>query len=523
MSCLGELAYRAAMTADAEPADFLAELRRVASRQPDAPALVDDTTHVTYAEMVAEVDRRAGALRGAGLRPRDRVALVAENSAAFLIAAFAVWSADGVLATVYPSTGIEDLRYTLDNADPVLVMVDATTRAAAQEVAPAGVPVALIDERDLVVAPLSPGRVPDPDLREPVHLICYSSGTTSRPKAIMLSRSAIYNGARTYADVWRLSPADRTIVCLPMAWLFGLNSTSMSTLLAGGSVIALRRARPDVVVAAIEQHGATFLPAVTTVFAKLVEHLGTAGAGRGLGSLRLAVSGGEPRNEAAFARFQALAGVPVHDTFCASECFPLITYDPVLDPQPVPGSAGRLVPRSELRILDAAGSPARVGEVGEAFSRGAGLMLGYWRDPEQTAAAFTEDGWFRTKDLVRMDEDGFVYVVGRLSDMIIRGGSNVSPAEVERALRKLPEVRDVAVVGLPDPVYGEEVTAAVVLADGFDLDGDRLRQALASDLASYKVPTRWCVLEHLPVSPTTGKVDRRAVAALATEPEKELT
>ncbi|WP_405956834.1 class I adenylate-forming enzyme family protein [Streptomyces phaeochromogenes] len=497
--------------------DYLVELRRVAAAQPTATAVIDEGQHTSYREFIEEVDRRADRLAEAGLQPGGRIALVAENSSKFLISALAVWTAGGVLATIYPSTGREDLRYTLHNADPALVLVDRTTSGAVHA-AVEELPTAVIDGTDFAPPAVRTGTMPTPpDLREPVALICYSSGTTSRPKAIMLSQTALYNGARTYADVWRLSSADRTIVCLPMAWLYGLDSTSMATLLAGGTVIALRRARPELLVEAIESHRVTFLPGVTTVFTKLVDHLERSPGRPDLSSLRLAVSGGEPRNEAAFQRFAELVGRPVHDTFCASECFPLITYDPVADPYPVPGSAGRLVPRSELRIVDPDGKETPTGEVGEAFSRGPGLMLGYWRDEEESAKVLTPDGWYRTRDLVRRDEDGFVYVVGRLSDMIIRGGSNVSPAEVERALREDPDVRDATVVGLPDPIYGQAVAAAVVVEDGATFDPDRIRRDLGEHLAAYKVPTRLVRVDRLPNNATTGKVDRRAVAALLSE------
>jgi long-chain acyl-CoA synthetase len=496
---------------------YLAELRRVAAARPDATAVVDDARSITYGDLIVEVDERAAALADAGLQPGDRVALVAENSSYFLSSAFAVWEAGGVLATVYPATPHSELRYTLENADPVLALTDSATNINVLAVSD-DLPVAAIDAATFHVPTLRTSAIATPtDLREPLFLICYSSGTTSRPKAIMLSQTALLNGARTYSDIWRLTPEDRTIVCLPMAWLYGLDSTSMATLLAGGTVIALRRARPDLVIDAIEQHAATFLPGVTTIFAKLVDHLERSADERDLTSLRLAVSGGEPRNEAAFARFRQLVGTPVHDTFCATESFPLITYDPVENPEPIFGSAGKVVPRAELKILDADGNVVPTGDVGEAFSRGPGLMLGYWRDPEQSAKAVTADGWYRTNDLVRMDEEGFVYVVGRLSDVIIRGGSNVSPAEVERVLREQVEIRDACVVGLPDPVYGEAVAAAVVLAEGAELDVKKLRAALAEQLASYKIPTELSVMERLPVNATTGKTDRRAVITHLTE------
>jgi len=495
-------------------ADYLEEWRRVARSRAAATAVVDERRSVTYGELVDEVDRRAARLLGLGLCPGHRVAIVAENSADFVASAFAVWAAGGVLATIYPSSAPADLRYAIENADPVLVLADRRTVDAVKDAA-SPVPVTQIEEAQFTPSALRTGTRTNPvDTREPLFLICYSSGTTSRPKAIMLSQTALYNGARTYADVWRLTENDVTVVCLPMAWLYGLDSTAMATLLIGGTVVALRRARPEGVADAIERHRATFLPAVTTVFAKLVDYLEATGNHHDLSTLRLAVSGGEPRNEAAFSRFRALVGCPVHDTFCASECFPLITYDPVVDPEPMPGSAGRLVPRSELKVLDETGAPVPAGQVGEAYSRGPGLMLGYWRDEEQTEQVLTEDGWYRTKDLVRVDEEGYVYVVGRLSDMIIRGGSNVSPAEVERALREQPAVRDAVVVGVPDAIYGQEVVAAVLVDDAGVVDMGHLHEALSEQLASYKIPTRFVMLDHLPTNTTTGKIDRRAVAAL---------
>jgi len=498
--------------------NYLAELVAVGSREPEQTAIIDETRSVSYRQLLDEVQGRAEALAAAGVRPGDRIALVAENSASFLISALAVWSAQATLASVYPSTGHADLSYTLDNADPVLVLTDRHSAPSVRDAIGAHLQVALIDEERFHVPGVATGRMANPaGLGEDVFLICYSSGTTSRPKAIMLSQSALYNGARTYADVWRLTSSDRTIVCLPMAWLYGLDSTSMATLLVGGTVISRRRARPEVIVEAIEKHHASFLPAVTTVFTKLVEYLASTTDHHDLTSLRLAVSGGEPRNEGSFAEFTRATGVAVHDTFCASECFPLITYDPVADPVPVRGSAGKLVPHSELKILNPHGEPVETGQVGEAFTRGRGLMLGYWRDPDQTAQALTEDGWYRTKDLVRMDEDGYVYVVGRLSDMIIRGGSNVSPAEVERAIREEDGIRDAAVVGIPDPIYGEAVVAAVVLAAGVKLDVDQLRARLANQLAAFKVPTEFLVLDQLPSNATTGKLDRREIRALATK------
>jgi long-chain acyl-CoA synthetase len=498
-----------------EVEDCAAVFARVAAAQPDNVAVIEGTRHTSFAELDAEVEHRSRALTAAGLGAGQRVALIAESSGAFLATALAVWRARGVLVTVYPSSGPEDLAYAIESSDAALIVVGDGVDRAVVEAAAGSTPVVGID-------PFVPTRVrasssPGPsDVREPLSLICFSSGTTSRPKAIMVSARTVLNCAQTYAEVWHLGPADRGVICLPMAWMYGLASTSLALLLSGATAVVVPRARPGILVEAIAHNEATFLAGVTTTFTKLVQHTRAEQLpGTVFASLRLCISGGEPRNETAFDAWRSLTGVAVLDAYCSSECLPLVTYDPWVDPVPHPGSAGRLVPRARLKVVGPDGVEVSPGEVGEALSSGPGLMLGYWRDPELTREAITDDGWYRTKDLVRVDADGYVYVVGRLSDLIIRGGVNISPAEVERVVRLHPSVADAAVVGLPDEVYGERVVAAVTAEDS--LDTSELDQLVRSHLSSYKVPSEYVLLDRLPVNATTGKVDRRRLAERLSE------
>ena len=483
----------------------------VARRQPDHAAVIDDGRTVTFGELQADIERRAAALVDAGLQPGDRVALVAESSAAFLATALAVWHARGVLVTIYPSSGPDDLRYALDSSDPVLVVAGAGIHARLAGAVAKGTPVTPVD----VLAPTKVRRdaAPNPaNLREPLSLICFSSGTTSRPKAIMLSARTVHNYADTYGEVWHFGPGDRGIACLPMAWMYGLAGTALALLLRGATVVVVRRARPELLLRALQDHRATFLAGVTTTYAKLVHHLGDSPVEKNaFGSLRLCISGGEPRNEDAFERWRALSGVPVFDAYCSSECLPLVTYDPWIDSVPKPGSAGRLVPRARLKIVGPDGAEVPPGGVGEGLSSGPGLMLGYWRDPDLTREVITEDGWYRTKDLLRMDTDGYVYVVGRLSHLIIRNGVNISPAEVERVIRTHDAVAEVAVVGLPDEIHGQRVVAAVVPRTSLDVA--ELDAHVRQHLTGYKVPGDYVVLDSLPVNATTGKIDRRALGS----------
>jgi long-chain acyl-CoA synthetase len=494
-----------------EQPDCATAFAAVARQQPDHAAVVDDGRTVTYGELQGEVERRSALLLAAGLQPGDRVALVAESSADFLATALAVWHAGGVLVTIYPSSGRDDLEYALDSSEPVLIVTSSDVDPAQVADVANGTPFTSVE--NFAPTKVRADTTPNPaELPEPLSLICFSSGTTSRPKAIMLSARAVHNCAATYGEVWHFGPDDRGIVCLPMAWMYGLASTSLALLLRGATVVVVRRARPELLLAAMVSHQATFLAGVTTTFTKLVQHLETRPTDQWPpSSLRLCISGGEPRNEEAFERWQTLSGVSVLDAYCSSECLPLVTYDPWVDPVPKPGAAGRLVPRARLKIVDPDGSEVPPGEVGEALSSGPGLMLGYWRDPDLTREVITEDGWYRTKDLVRMDSDGYVYVVGRLSDLIIRSGVNISPAEVERVISTHPDVSQAAVVGLPDKIYGQRVVAAVVARTRLDLS--ELDAHVRQHLTAYKVPSDYVVLESLPVNTTTGKIDRRMLAS----------
>jgi long-chain acyl-CoA synthetase len=489
-------------------ATFDAHLAERARSAPGAVAVEDVTIQLTYAELEARVDRIGADLAGLDLGTEPRVCLVAENSVAHLVTAFAIWRAGAALVTVYPSSSAEEFEYALSHSRPALVVAG---ESVLHTIGPVARQLALrlltLDASGETHGPHDAGpRVPpavDPD---GLALICYTSGSTARPKAVMHSHRGLLAAARAYAAVWHLGAADVNLVSMPLAWAFGLVTTSMATLTAGGRVVLLARSEPGALLTGITAHDVTFFAGVTTMFVRMVETMEQDPGALRPHSLRLCISGGEPRNEAAFERWHELTGCPVHDVYAASECFPVVTYDPTLDPLPRRGSAGRVVPEAQLRIADS----------GEAWARGPALMLGYWDDPAMTATALTDDGWYRTGDLVDVDGDGYVHVLGRLSDVIIRAGANVSPAEVEAVLTRHSQVGEAGVVGLPDPVSGEEVVAAVVARTGVDtVDIGDLDAHCAAALAGYKRP-RIVVVAELPRN-ATGKIDRRQLKALLAE------
>ena len=317
----------------------------------------------------------AGQLAGAGVGPADRVVLVADNSADHLAAAFAVWRAGGVLVTIYPSSTEAELAFAIERAEPVAVVagtrVVATVRAAA-----GGRPVAELDGTGALAGvpgdrrrPVAGG--PGPGLIDPdaLALICFTSGSTARPKAVMHSPR---RAARCRRGVRRASgtsgPHDATLVCLPMAWAFGLVTTSMAALLDRAAASwRWPAAEPEAMLAAMADDGVTFFAGVTTMFGKLVQHLESRDGPRpDLSRLRLCISGGEPRNEAAFSRWQQLTGCPVHDVYAASECFPVVTYDPVRGSA---AAAGQRRP-GRGRGCPAAGRPGGPGRAARRHRRG---------------------------------------------------------------------------------------------------------------------------------------------------------
>ena len=497
-------------------------LAKNAVARADDLAVFDATVSLTYRELDAKVEALAHRLAAHEVTVGARVALIADNSAQYLVTAFAIWRASGTLVTIYPSSTESEFRYALTAAQPSLVIA-GTRMFRAVVAAVEGLSVTtceLKDDGDVIgLMSLPDHRDLFPIRAEELALICYTSGSTANPKAVMHTHAGLSAAAVTYAEVWHLGPHDTTLVALPLAWAFGLVTTSMATLTGGGSVLLLARSDPADMLLNFADHKVTFFAGVTTMFVKMLQTLEADADGPILTTLRLCISGGEPRNEDAFERWHELTGCPVHDVYAASECFPVVTYDPVADPMPRPGCAGRVVPGARLRIVDVDGRDIETGAPGEAWTHGPATTVGYWGDPELTAATLTADGWYRTGDLVDIDPEGYVRVLGRLTDMIIRGGANVSPAEVEAVLTRHPDVREATVVGLPDHNYGQCVVAAVVLEPGVALDTPSLREHCAQSLAGYKVPTRFVAMSELPHNASTGKVHRREVAKALCTPD----
>jgi long-chain acyl-CoA synthetase len=486
-----------------------------ADKEPSRIALRMGQKAITYAQLMERVARVAAGLQELGVRRGERVLIFSENCPEFLVAHLAVARLGAITATANPSFRRRELSYILANAEPRLAFVEDRLRPVLQEVLAASTPEVTViglrseDGPDLVFDGLSSSAAKIESDVETADdegvLISYTSGTSSRPKPVYHSHSGQAFLAQAHAHTWRLRPSDRVLMTLPLAWLYGLTTVSQACLVAGATVILEPHFNPIRALSDLAEHRITVFIGVTTMFVQLVRVLEQSGQSVEL-TLRMCVSGGEPRNEAAFARFQQLFRVPVHEVYATSECLPIFAYDPEHDPQPRPGSAGRLVPGVHVRIVDAQGREVRPGEVGELYASSPGQMLSYYREPELSAQVLA-DGWFRTRDLCKRDQDGYYYVVGRASDLIIRGGSNISPLEVESVLSAHVGVAECAVVGLPDPVQGQRVAAFVVLYPGSLATVDQLRTHCETTLARYKIPTEIHIMQALPRG-ATGKIQK---------------
>jgi long-chain acyl-CoA synthetase len=454
--------------------NFAALLDATASRRPDAPALVWDGGALTWRAL----ERRAGGvarlLSRRGVASGDTIALVLHNGWPF---AAALWGGLKLGATIAPLNPL----LSRDELDKVLAHLR---------------PTAILDDVPEDEFPWESVQVSGPAL------ILYTSGSTGQPKGAVLSHAALRAANESWAGpVMRLEPDDVVLAALPLAHSFGLNGALLAPLLAGATVALRERFSAEDTLGAIARHRVTVLPAVATMFQKMLEV--PALSPGACSTLRLALSGAAPCPWELAEAWRRRTGVRILRGFGMTELFRPISYlaDDAAD---LPDAIGRAVPRVELRVVDDAGESCGANDVGELWIRSPAAMDGYLRSEEETRAVM-RDGWFRTGDLARVSPAGFVTIVGRKKELILRGGYSVVPGEVEAALLAHGAVAEAAVVGIPDAALGEEIAAFVTLRPGARAGADELVAFCRERLAAFKYPRRVSVVSELPKG-ATGKV-----------------
>ncbi|MEM1417798.1 MAG: AMP-binding protein [Myxococcota bacterium] len=475
-------------------------LRRRAGYHPGRPALRFLDRTWSYAELDARTDGVAAALRARGVGPDDRVAVLAENHVGFVTLLAAMARTGAMLAPLNYRLATEELRELMGHVAPALLLAGPGWEARAEEIA-GSVPVLPLEGFGQDSAPPQASVVGPDD----VATLCFTGGTTGLPKGAMLTHRQLVMNAVNTAFGWGVHAEDAVVVATPM-FHAAFHALCWPLLQLGGFVVVQERFDPEEHLALAAAH-ATLLFMVPTMFRLLADAPGFADAD--LGRIRWAISGGAPCPapiREAFAgrgiRFKQGYGL----TECGVNCFALELAEAAAHPE----SVGRPMPHLRARLVDDDGNDASEGELQLS---GPVTMKGYFGRAEATAEAFVSAGgrrWLRTGDVARRDAEGRYFIVGRKKEMFISGGENVYPAEVERALDGHPKVHECAVVGVPDPRWGEVGLAAVVLHEGAGLDEAELRAWVAARLAKYKVPKRWRFLDALPKS-GAGKVLKRAL------------
>lgn len=488
--------------------------------------------HWSYGHLADETRKMASALAKLGVRRGDRVIALMPNRPEYYLAYLGAAHVGAICATVNIDYTVIEIAHMVRHAQPACIVADEVgARKLEQTIAETGLPPVKVVRVDHTRGPASAqyygeiARTASPVGVENVAgddgvLLCYTSGSSGMPKPILTSHSGEIWAARSFRSMWRFTWNDKVLISLPLAWVYGLGTVSIPALSGGATVVLLERFRPDLVCNAIIEQKATVFVGVTTMYRMVVDYAFQQPEPPDLSVLRLAMTGGERRNEAVFQKFESLSGVPVHDIYACSEARPILGYDPIMSKRPKPGAAGILFPGVEAELRDADGNVVRQGEVGELFVRSPNTFKEYYNEPELTAKKVDNKGWVRTGDLFQIDEEGYWHIQGRKdSDMINRSGAKVSPGEVEAHLVNHPSIKEAIVVPRPDPKYGEEVVACIVGSLRDDEAVRVIRDHCSGSLAEYKIPTSVIVLADMPYG-TTGKIDRKALTALANERQK---
>jgi long-chain acyl-CoA synthetase len=481
-----------------------------AAAQPDGVAIRLDDLTISYRQLSDAARRVASLLASAGVSRGDRVGLMMPNIPAFPVAFYGALTAGAVVVPMNPLLkGREVAYYLSDSGARLLFAWREFAGEAAKGAADVGAEVIQVDDVELssALAGHSPaaGSADADDTDDAV--ILYTSGTTGQPKGAQLTHGSLARNARLTAETLLQNHRDDVMMgCLPLFHVFGLTCGLNATVVAGGTLTLLPRFDAGKALDIIARDRVTIFEGVPTMYAGMLHH--PAADSADTTSLRVCVSGGAAMPVEILRGFEEKFGCMILEGYGLSETSPVASFNHPHRPRKA-GSIGTPVEGVEMRLVSDAGDAVPEGEVGEIAIRGHNLMKGYWGKPEATAEAIP-DGWFRTGDLARVDEDGYYYIVDRKKEMIIRGGYNVYPREVEEALHEHPAVAEVAVVGMPHADLGEEVGAAVALKPGADATPAELQQFVRERVAAYKYPRRVWLVASLPKGPT-GKILRREV------------
>jgi len=490
------------------------ELLQAAPGHKTAVILPEQGLRVTYASLRGQVEAAGDALARAGLRRGERIALVFPNGLPALVC-FLAASAVGTAAPLNPGYRYEEFSFYLEDTAARALVVPPEGGEEVRRAAGGRIPIltADMDARGAVhVSVPSASAVlatPAPPAPEDVALVLHTSGSTGRPKRVPLKHSNLVVSARNIVDTYRLSPEDVSLCVMPLFHVHGLVASVLATLLSGGTVVVPSRFNPLSFWRTVRDCRATWYSAVPTLHQLLLTRLGS-GSERPPGAefLRFIRSCSAPLPVEAMWRMEEAFGVPVLEAYGMTEASHQMSSNPLPPEHRKPGTVGRGT-GVRISIMDEAGRHLEAGQPGEVVIQGPNVIRGYENNPEANARSFVGE-WFRTGDQGVLDADGYLRLIGRIKELINRGGEKISPREVDEVLLAHPAVAEAVCFGVPHPTWGEEVVAAVVLRE--PASESELLAHCRERLADFKCPKKIHVVDSIPRT-ATGKIQRRAVAA----------
>ncbi|MEI4831519.1 fatty acid--CoA ligase family protein [Bacillus sp. FJAT-53711] len=508
--------------------NLVQRLAETVKKKGDKPAYIFQDQSVSYDQFNGLVTKFSSSLANMGIGKGDNVALIVGNSPHFLIGLYGAMRAGATVIPVNPIYTPDELYYILQNGDvkaiitldillPVMqsltsrlpsieniIICETSADSTHKETEKMKTFTNLVASGDLAFQ--------GPDIQEEdVAVILYTSGTTGKPKGAMLTHKNLYSNASDVASYLQYSEHDRVIAALPMFHVFCLTVAVNAPIVNGATILMLPKFSPKEVFRICRTYEATIFAGVPTMYNYLYLYEGA--SAEDVHTLRFCISGGASMPVALLTNFEKRYGVIVSEGYGLSEASPVTCFNP-LDRPRKPGSIGTNVQNVENKVVNEMGEEVPVGEVGELIVRGPNVMKGYYKAPEDTAATI-RDGWLYTGDLAKMDEEGYFYIVDRKKDIVLVGGYNVYPREVEEVLYMHEAVTEVVVIGVPDESLGEAVKAYVVPKTNA-VTVEELMAYCSLHLAKYKVPSSIEFLEELPKN-TTGKILRRALKEKAVQ------
>jgi long-chain acyl-CoA synthetase len=484
-----------------------------ARRYPDRPALRCDDLEFTFNQFDAAAARVATLLERDGIEPGDRVGLMLPNTPAFAVGFYGILRRGAVAVPMNPLLKAREIEFYLTNTGArAMFATPAFAEQAVEGAAAADAQCWLADDAGLakMTSDLPEQAYPVERAETDAAVVLHTSGTTGKPKgAVLTHRGLDRNQEVTARTLIEIGPEDVVMGCLPLFHVFGLTCGLNASVAVGAMLTLLPRFEPRKAIEVVARDRVTVFEGVPTMYSAMLG-VATEVDPDATASLRVCVSGGASLPVQVLADFEKAFSTTILEGYGLSEASPVASFNHP-DRDRKPGSIGTPIEGVEMRVVDLNGDEVPSGDSGEIQIRGHNVMKGYWNLPEATATAISDDGWFATGDIGRVDDDGYYYIVDRKKDLIIRGGLNVYPREVEEVLYEHPDVAEAVVIGLPHDSLGEEIGAAVTLKDGAQSGPDKLREFVKQRVAAYKYPRHIWIMDELPKGPT-GKILRREIS-----------